>query len=134
MADIREVVSYVSYGTLYAMLPEEYKIAFKKVPLNSTEDHFSLHSNLREKISVGKVRQEIEYAAVTQNSNSNSDKRYSSHASTSQATGRGNSNNQSQRGNFRGRSNRGGYGRNYTPSQDQGNNGQYQNRGEYNNF
>ena len=105
MADIREVVSYISYGTLYAMLPEEYKAAFKKVPLDPREDTYTLLANLKEKICENKVRIDTEVTAVMQSKSVPPVRNNEKSPSPSNQMGKNNSSNPPQRYNNRGRTN-----------------------------
>ena len=126
MADIREVISYVSYGTIYAMMPEEYKAAFKKIQLDPREDHFTLLNNLKEKISENKVRTENEITAAIQTKGASPVKSTEKPTTSSNQTGKNYGSTTYQKQNNKGKTsqgqgqyknnttNRGGYSSNYS--------------------
>ena len=64
LVDVRELVSYISFGTIYANKNDDYKAAFRKIQLDPKEDHFTLLNRLKEKISETKIRKEPEITAV----------------------------------------------------------------------
>ena len=65
LVDLREVITYISYCTIYAIFPDDYKLAFKKITLDPKEDHLALLTRLKDKVTELKVRREDEIAAVT---------------------------------------------------------------------
>ena len=70
LVDLRQVLTYVSYGTIYAMFPDEFKLAFKKINLDPKQDHLVLLSQLRDKVTEIRIRKDNEFAAVTRHSQS----------------------------------------------------------------
>ena len=66
LVDLEQVISYISYGTMYANLPEEYKVAFRKVPLDPTKDHLDILNEIKGKITAEKVLSDNETALFTQ--------------------------------------------------------------------
>ena len=111
MVDLRQVVTYFSYGTIYAMLSDEYKLAFKKIQLDPKQDHLDLLNHLKEKVIENKVRREGEFAAVTWHIQQVGEKQTSSTNLTGKFnnTQRGNNNPISCKGNYRGRGGKGNY-------------------------
>ena len=69
-ADIRQVLNYVSFGTMYDGLSEEYQRAFKKVSLDPKQGHISLMDKIIEKANESRIRQEVVAYTDTQASTS----------------------------------------------------------------
>ena len=65
LVDLREALTYFSYGTIYALLPDDYRLAFKKIPLDPKNDHLVLLGQIKDKVQELRVRKAEEIAAVT---------------------------------------------------------------------
>ena len=58
-ADIREIVTYVTYGNIYDALNEDYKRAFKKLDLDPRIELVVLMDNIMQKANEVKLKQDI---------------------------------------------------------------------------
>ena len=73
MYDLRQVITYVAYGTLYDSISDEYQRAFKKLTLDPNVGLIKLMDQIIEKANETKVKQEL--VAYTDSSPSTSDKK-----------------------------------------------------------
>ena len=84
MVNLTEVLRYITLGTIYSEMDDDYRIAMKKVPINPAEHHIDMINKVEEKVRESKIRQEDEIALATQN------KRYQANRGPSDRTGHNN--------------------------------------------
>ena len=140
LVDLRQVLTYVSYGTIYTMFPDEFKLAFRKIPLDPEQDHLVLLSQLRDKVTEIKIRKEGEFAAVARHMQQTGEKPRSSTNVTEKSHNNPKSSNHNSNfssGNYRNRSGRGNFRGSISHSNQRGNQNDnqnsYQNVGYQNN-
>ena len=66
LVDLEQVISYITYGTMYVNLSEEHKVAFRKIPLDPNKDQLEILNEIKSKITAEKVLSESETALFTQ--------------------------------------------------------------------
>ena len=60
-----EVVRYITYGTIYSHLTDEYRSAFKKVELDPKDDFLDLYTKIDEKVVLNSVRNPDDVTLLT---------------------------------------------------------------------
>ena len=98
--DARELLTYVTFGTMYDGLTEEYQKAFRKLTLDPKEDLVEVMGKIIEKASESRVRQEVVAYTDSQAPSTENKSEKVLVTQTSQHKGSGNN---LQRGSFRGR-------------------------------
>ena len=99
-ADIRQVLNYVTFGTMYDSLSEEYQRAFKKLSLDPKQGHIELMDKIMEKANESRIRQNV--VAYTETQASTSEQNVEKTLVTQTSHNKSNGNN-AQRGSYRGR-------------------------------
>ena len=129
LVDARELVSYISFGAIYANKSDDFKTAFRKIQLDPKEDHFTLMNKLKEKISETKIRREPEITAVMQARSAPPNKGNERQSTAGNQTGKVSSSTPQQRNSNQGKNSSGQYRGNDRDRHSINNHGRSYNRG-----